>query len=161
MTDMFEEMFKGAKIPFTPHLTPVQMMQAGVFGQSYFAKATEEDFEGMLPEIETYARKQDEKFKRSHNCYNAKSGDSKEAWAAQGWLKPEDPLGWFHWYCRYYSGRRHARDTWQIVRWQNFGQRWGLFGRNQVKVRGWCSPVVKQGLLQWAYDPDRVLYPSK
>ena len=157
MADLFDEMFKSAVNPFLPQLTPEEMMARGVFGGSYFNKATDDDFSGMAMSIRTAAETQIGKFSKARNQYGAKSGDSFEAWAAQGWLKPEDPLGWFHWYCRYASGRRHMRDSWQIQRWVNFADRWGRYGRNQVKARGWCSPVVKQGLLQWAYDPEKVL----
>lgn len=157
MIDFFDEMFKSAQSPFAPQLTPLQMMEMGVFGRSYFTEATEEDFEGLAPAVEELARKQVGKYSPKLNRFKVRSGDSKQAWVAQGWLKPEDPLGWFHWYCRYHNGRRHMRDEWQIERWRNFGIRWGKFGRDQVRTRGWCSPVVKQSLLHWAYEPETIL----
>jgi hypothetical protein len=158
MADMFDEMFKDAMRPFTPHLTPAEMMRMGVFGGSYFANAREEDFEGMAPETEELARKQVGKYRVSVNCFLAKSGDSRDAWAAQGWLKPEDPLGWFHWYCRYHNGRRHMRDHWQINRWHNFGDRWIRYARNRIAETGGCTATVKQGLLHWSYLPAKVIY---
>lgn len=158
MSNMFDEMFKDAVRPFAPQLTPAEMMQMGVFGRSYFTNATEEDFEGMAPEVETLAREQIGKYRASLNTFGVKSGDSREQWAAQGWLKPEDPLGWFHWYCRYHNGRRHMRDAWQIERWHNFGKRWIRYGRSRIKETGQCSSVVKQSLIHWSYLPARVLY---
>ena len=158
MADLFDEMFKSAVYPFTPHLTPLEMLQRGVFGYSYFTKATEEDFEGLAPAVAALARRNREpKYKAKLNAFGVKSGNSYEEWMANGWIYPEDPLGWFHWYCRFHNGRRHPRDMKQIARWNSYGERWGIFGRNQIKVRGFCSDVVKQGLLHWAYEPEKVL----
>lgn len=159
MPDLFDEMFKSAVVlPFTPHLIPVQMLEMGVFGASYFAYAKEADLEWLGDAVYKLAlQNMAPKYRAKLNRFGVRSGDSKEAWDAQGWLKPEDPLGWFHWYCRYHNGRRHQRDSWQIQRWQRFGIRWGLVGRNQIRAKGFCSDVIKQGLLHWAYEPEVVL----
>lgn len=145
-------------IEFKPQLTPEQMLKRGVFGANYFARATEADFEGMTPAITALAETQIDRYDRKLNDYGVRAGESYENWMANGWIFPEDPLGWFHWYCRYASGRRHERDTHQIRRWFNYGDRWGMFARRQLITKGDASLVVKQGLLQWSYDPMRVMH---
>lgn len=142
---------------FQPHLTPIEMIQRGVFGASYFEKSSDEDFEGLLPELRALALTQMDPFDKQKNAYGVKAGEDYAAWMKAGWIFPEDPLGWFHWYCRFYSGRRHPRDAHQIMRWRNYGERWGRYARNRVAERGYCSSVVLQGLLQWSYDPDKVI----
>lgn len=144
---------------FAPHLTPVEMLKRGVFGGNYFADATHpEDFLGLTPDVRYHAQLNRKPFDKRANDYGVRAGETYEAWLANGWIFPEDPLGWFHWYCRYHAGRRHPRDAHQIRRWQRYGERWGRFARTQLITKGDASPVVKQGLLQWAYDPMRVLH---
>jgi hypothetical protein len=140
---------------FAPMLTPEKMLEHGVFGGNYFTKAKEsEDFIGFRPSIIQLARlNSKDKYDKEHNCYGVKAGETYENWMANGWIFPEDPLGWFHWYCRYASGRRCFRDDHQIARQVAYGSRWGSYARGQLLSRGYVSSVVKQGLLQWAFDP--------
>jgi hypothetical protein len=146
--------------PFEPHLTPVEMMEMGVFGGSYFAFAKTADFDGMDGPTRSMATTQRGRYQKKLNCFGVRSGDSLAEWTKNGWITPQDPLGWFHWYCRYHAGRRDPSDGWQIGRWANYVKRWGLYARNQTDRTGECSPVVKQGLLHWSYLPVRVLLPQ-
>lgn len=146
---------------FEPHLTPLEMLQAGVFGGSYFSDARPEDLEGLSPEVYAIAADQfGRKYDAKLNAYKVRSGDSREEWIKRGLIFPEDPLGWFHWYCRWHAGRQHPRDAHQIGRWCRYGERWAPYARLQVHTRGGASPKVKQSLLHWAYEPMRVLADS-
>jgi len=147
---------------FTPHLTPAEMLRRGVFGGSYFQKAMRPTIwhmlEGLPKDVRALVDANSGRFDKERNAYGVKAGQSYEQWMRNGWIFPEDPLGWFHWYCRYAAGRRHERDDHQIRRWHNYGTRWGMFARRQMHSTGDASLVVKQGLLQWAYEPMRVLH---
>ena len=37
------------------------------------------------------------------NKYKVKCGASLQSWEQSGWIKPQDPYGWFQWYCRFYQ----------------------------------------------------------
>lgn len=160
MPDLFDEMFTAAKAPpFQPMLSPTEMFHRGIFGYSYFAHATDEDFEGLSPDLLRLAeRNREPVYRASLNAYGVKSGDTLADWRKNGMVYPEDPLGWFHWYCRWSSGRRHVRDALQMRRCYDFGLRWGRYGKTQVKAKGFCSARVKQSLLHWAYEPERLLH---
>jgi len=142
---------------FAPHLTPTAMLKAGVFGGSYFHGCTVADICGLGADQRLVEQNYGE-FNVHRNRYGVKAGQDYATWMANGWIFPEDPLGWFHWYCRYHAGRRHERDDYQIRRWVNYGKRWGRFARTQMHTKGFASDVVKQGLLQWAYEPMLVLH---
>ena len=135
------------------NIDPQTMLRMGVFGGSYWAAAAEEDFGGLSTCVEALARSCTVKFDKKENAYGVKAGLPFGLWVDNGWIFPEDPLGWFQWYCRYSNGRRHFRDEHQLNRHKRYGERWGLRARQQVAERGYCSPVIKQGLLQWAHDP--------
>jgi hypothetical protein len=139
---------------FKPAFTPAQMLELGVFGMNYFANASETDFLGLDPETEKLAREQNRrpKYLAQMNYFGVKAGLDFAWWTAKGLIFEEDPLGWFHWYCRYYAGRRHPRDLHQISRHQNFN-RWLVNGQNQRVNTGSVSPVVLQSLLHWSWDP--------
>lgn len=145
-------------LEFRPHLTPAEMIHMGVFGGSYFANATEQDFQDLTPELEALCRTQVGRYDASKNAFKVRSGDSLAEWVKRGHIFPEDPLGWFHWYCRWHSGRRHPRDDHQIARWIRYEQRWGQHLRIQYDVNGDGSPKVKQSLVHWAILPAKVIF---
>jgi hypothetical protein len=132
---------------FAPHLSPVEMLQRGIFGGGYFHKASDADLLGLgLPDDLLQLNRRAPRWDR--NAYGVKSGMNHAQWIAKGWIFPEDPMGWFHWYCRYSAGRRHFRDAHQIARQERFFAATSRFGMDRE------TPVVKQSLIQWGWDPD-------
>lgn len=136
---------------FEPELTPAEMLRHGVFGGWYFEGEYDELPGNWLNEAEL----SESGFDVSLNCFGVASGQSREVWIEKGWITPEDPLGWFQWYCRYTMGRRiEAVDAFQIKRWRSFGARHKAQIRNNCDAMDFsCRRVQRQALLQWAYDP--------
>lgn len=140
---------------FKPTLTPKEMFQAGVFGGTYFrdiystitkkhyTKAWKEFPKSWFSGVEVDSQECDKEL----NKYGVKSGTSLRYWERKGWIKPQDPYGWVQWYCRFYKGRRTKDDERQIKRWA------GIAGENGRFRKRRNSPVVKQLLLQWAFEP--------
>jgi len=136
---------------FAPELMPKEMLEKGVFGGWYFEGVHDE-----LPgEWLDGAKLSRSGFDVSLNCFGVASGQTREHWQAKGWITPEDPLGWFQWYCRYTLGRRQPDvDTFQIGRWKAFGPRHlGGIKNNCAPFDFSCRSRQRQALLQWAYDP--------
>lgn len=95
----------------------------------------------------------------TRNKYQVHSGTSLAYWESKGWINPQDPYGWIQWYCEFYYGRRTDDDERQIDRWLKFAGPKGRFYLrivNILKARGakfddaGISPVIRQGLHQWA-----------
>lgn len=134
---------------FKPELTPKQMLQLGVFGGAYFYDIPDEFpkdwFKGakMSP---------DSKGNKKYNYFNVNASQSLAVWKAKGWIHPQDPRGWFQWYCRYYMGRRTDDDERQIKRWLAM-QRHIVQIKNNCRAGDiFCRPRQRQALLHWAYD---------
>ncbi|MGD9264196.1 MAG: hypothetical protein PVJ71_00305 [Lysobacterales bacterium] len=133
---------------FKPDLTPAQMLQMGVFGGKYMTDCRAE-----------FPAEWFEKAKLSPDCHDpqlnffqVKASKPLSYWREKGWIHPDDPRGWFQWYCRYYSGRRHEDDARQIARWKAMKRHITQLRRNCIKGDLLCRPRQRQALLHWAYD---------
>lgn len=133
---------------FKPDLTPKQMLALGVFGGKYMTDCTKE----FPADWFKTAKLSPEKYDKKLNYFGVRASQSLAEWRKKGWIRKDDPRGWFQWYCRYYIGRRHEDDERQIHRWLNMRRhiRW-LQGACQVGDIH-CRPRQRQALLHWAYD---------
>lgn len=123
----------------------------GVFGGWYF----EGDIAEYPADWFAKAKLSQSGFNASLNYFGVAAGQSREVWQRKGWITPEDPLGWFQWYCRYAMGRRLPEvDHFQIRRWKAFGPRHiGAIRANCEEMNLDCRRRQRQALLQWAYNP--------
>src|SRR5690349_19796452 len=87
---------------FEPELTPKEMLALGVFGGKYMTDCRAEFPAAWFARAKLSPRKHDSKL----NFFGVKASQTLAEWRRQGWIHPQDPRGWFQWYCRYYSGRR-------------------------------------------------------
>lgn len=163
--------FQDAK-EFHPNLSPKEVLQSGSFGGTYFRpiqssvtglkynkqwlEFPQDWFEGLDVRKQVAASVYNPKVNR----YAVKCGGDLDMWEGSGWIKEQDPYGWFHWYCRYYLGRRTEDDSRQLQRWKNCT---GPKGRWKNTLIGKCvkmelgfdniavSPVIRQTLQHWGY----------
>lgn len=133
---------------FRPFYTPKQMLAMGVFEGKYLNSTRHE-----YPDDWFVSAKLSDVPDERVNFFGVKSRSPMSEWLANGWIHPQDPWGWFQWFCRYYSGRRTDDDHRQIKRWASFGARHGrqvfLYGEGDINRRR----RQRQALLQWAHDP--------
>lgn len=133
---------------FTPHFTPKEMLEMGVFEGKYC-----NDCQDELPadwfENAKISNQADVKL----NYFQIKSRQPLSVWQEKGWIYGPDPRGWFQWYCRYYLGRRISEvDASQIKRWKAFSRHAGQVRANCEPGNLMCRPRQRQALLQWAHD---------
>ena len=57
------------------------------------------------------------------NKYGVKCGISLRFWENKDWINKKDPYDWFHWYFRYWLGRRSKDDKRQVNRWKKIVRR--------------------------------------
>jgi len=134
---------------FTPHLSPREMLEMGVFEGKYLNDCTAE----YPPEWFKKA-KLSNIADVSKNYFGVKSRQPLSVWRQKGWIYGPDPRGWFQWYCRYTLGRRLPEiDRIQIKRWRGFARHAGQIRANCHPGDVFCRPKQRQALLQWAHDP--------
>ena len=137
---------------FKPELSPKQMLELGVFGGKYMTDCRKEFPASWFARAKLSPRFHDP----GMNCFGVNASQLLAIWRARGWIHPDDPRGWFQWYCRYYLGRRCPDDERQIRRWQ-------AIRRHAAQIRKHCRPGdlscrrrQRQALLNWAYDSRKI-----
>ena len=138
---------------FEPELTPKEMLALGIFCGKYMTDCRDEFPESWFARARLAEGRPD----CSLNHFGVRAGTSLALWRTKGWIHPDDPRGWFQWYCRYYSGRRlSGEDERQIGRWRAFRRHIAQIVRNCEPGDPFCRPRQRQALLQWAYDSRRL-----
>ncbi len=137
---------------FTPELTPPELLAMGIFGGKYMTDCQKE----FPIEWFTHAKLSPQKSDPTLNYFGVSASQPLSVWRAKGWVHPDDPRGWFQWYCRYYMGRRHPDDERQI-------KRWVAMRRHIAQIKNHCLPFdeschrrQRQALLHWAYDSRKI-----
>ena len=95
---------------FRPELTPKQMLALGVFCGKYMT-----DCRNEFP-ADWFAKLSPERRDCSLNYFGVNASQSLSMWRKKGWIYPDDPRGWFQWYCRYYMGRRMPEEDARQIR---------------------------------------------
>jgi hypothetical protein len=90
---------------FKPDLTPAQMLALGVFCGKYMTDTRKEFPSSWFRDAKLSPTVRD----CSLNYFGVNASRPLAEWRAKGWIYPDDPRGWFQWYCRYYLGRRPSR----------------------------------------------------
>lgn len=133
---------------FTPDLTPKQMLHLGVFGGRYMTDCADEFPADWFAGAKLNPHRHDPAL----NLFGVNASQPLRVWRAKGWIHPDDPRGWFQWYCRYFMGRRAADDERQIQRWKAMRRHVGQIRANCLPLDLECRKKQRQALLHWAYD---------
>ena len=138
---------------FKPELTPKEMLRLGVFGGKYMTDCRRE----FPPDWFRRARLSPERRDPTLNFFRVDASQPLWIWRQKGWIAPEDPRGWFQWYCRYYLGRRLLEeDARQIRRWKAMRRHIRQIEKHCECGDLGCRPRQRQALLQWAYDSRKI-----
>ena len=136
---------------FRPQLTPARMLELGVFGGKYLTDCQEEFPKAWFEKAKLSPDRRNPEL----NFFQVDASKPLSYWQEKGWIWPQDPRGWFQWYCRYFVGRRCEDDERQIARWKAMRRHIAQLRKNCVKGDLLCRPRQRQALLHWAYDSRR------
>ena len=137
---------------FEPELTPAEMLRLGVFGGRYMTDCRDEFPRSWFTHAKLCADRHDPKL----NFFKVNASQPLAVWRKKGWIYPDDPRGWFQWYCRYYTGRRSLDDERQIKRWRAMRRHIAQIRHACPKRALDCHPRQRQALLHWAYDSRKI-----
>ncbi len=136
-------------LDFAPELSPAEMLELGVFGGKYLTDCGDEFPEEWFE----HARLCHERHDPDLNFFGVNASLSLRDWQERGWIHPDDPRGWFQWYCRYWMGRRiPAEDERQIKRWRAMTRHIAQVRKHCSPGDIWCRRKQRQALMNWAYD---------
>lgn len=138
---------------FKPGLTPKQMLELGVFGGKYMTDCKKEFPEDWYTNAKLCPERHDPEL----NFFKVNASQPLKVWIQKGWIYPEDPRGWFQWYCRYYMGRRiPTEDDRQIKRWLAIKRHIAQVQKICVPGDLACRRKQRQAILHWAYDSRKI-----
>ncbi|UZJ55233.1 hypothetical protein CBS101457_004553 [Exobasidium rhododendri] len=189
--DYVEEFYQRASVPsrdsngniifenknrhFMPNVTPEEMIRGGIFGGTSFRPyysyvlgqqlSSQQDMSEFPSQwfkgLDKGTKLTSSTYDPAVNRYCVKAGQTLEEWEKAGWIRRQDPRGWWQWYFRFYLGRRSSDDPRQIGRFLKACGPSGRFKRSLVsKIHNAgatfdderISPVVRQTLFHWAYQ---------
>ena len=150
--DLVEPEGRNFRDDFKPELTPAELLHLGVFGGKYMTDCRDEFPAAWFNGAKLATDQRDP----SLNYFNGDASQPLSVWRAKGWIHPDDPRGWFQWYCRYFLGRRTLDDVRQIKRWTAMRRHVRQVDRNCERGDIFCRPRQRQALLHWAYDSRRI-----
>jgi len=133
---------------FRPELSPPEMLRLGVFGGKYMTDCTAEFPAAWFDGAKLASGRRD----TSLNYFQIDASHPLSVWREKGWIHPDDPRGWFQWYCRYHMGRRMDDDGRQIKRWNAMRRHVRQVEINCERGDIFCRRRQRQALLHWAYD---------
>jgi hypothetical protein len=138
---------------FKPQLTPKEMLELGIFGGVYFS---DKPSEFPLDWFKKAKLSPDGERHKELNYFVINASQPLKVWQEKGWIHPDDPRGWFQWYCRYYLGRRHEDDERQVKRWKAITRHIAQIAHNCRQGDIHCRPRQRQAVLHWAYDSRKI-----
>jgi hypothetical protein len=133
---------------FRPDLSPKEMLELGVFGGVYMRDCRDEFPKSWFVKAKLSKGARD----KNINYFKEDASQPLSVWIQKGWIREQDPRGWFQWYCRYYMGRRSEDDERQIKRWKAIRRHVGALVKNCRRGDESCRPRQRQAVLHWAYD---------
>ena len=138
---------------FCPELSPKEMLELGVFCGKYMTDCRKEFPGTWFRRAKLSPRGRDCKL----NFFGVEASQPLSVWRKKGWIHPDDPRGWFQWYCRYYMGRRMPEEDRRQIR------RWKAIRRHIIQIKRSCEPGdlscrprQRQAVLHWAYDSRKI-----
>ena len=137
---------------FQPELSPAEMLELGVFAGKYMTDCRKEFPASWFAKAKLAKGRRDPKL----NFFKVDASQPLSAWRKKGWIHPDDPRGWFQWYCRYWMGRRMDDDERQIKRWKAIRRHIAQIKKACDKGDLFCRPRQRQAVLHWAYDSRRI-----
>ena len=90
---------------FIPQVTPKEMLRLGVFCGKYMTDTRKEFPKSWFESAKLTKNGRDP----SLNYFGVDASQPLAIWRKNGWIHPDDPRGWFQWYCRYVGRRMPSR----------------------------------------------------